>query len=58
MEYDWTPPRCSNCCLFGHKEEECKACVSNEKQNVVINDTVNPKSGENGSINEKVMDGA
>ncbi|PWA72494.1 Myc-type, basic helix-loop-helix (bHLH) domain-containing protein [Artemisia annua] len=29
--YDWTPPRCSHCCVFGHSDKMCKVCESNEE---------------------------
>ncbi|PWA86097.1 hypothetical protein CTI12_AA142600 [Artemisia annua] len=32
VKYDWTPPRCSNCCVYGHSDQVCKQCVSNEVQ--------------------------
>ncbi|PWA37114.1 zinc knuckle CX2CX4HX4C [Artemisia annua] len=31
VAYDWTPPRCSTCCVFGHTTMKCgKKCVNEE----------------------------
>lgn len=23
VEYEWKPPRCAHCCIFGHETSEC-----------------------------------
>ncbi|PWA49031.1 ATPase, F1/V1/A1 complex, alpha/beta subunit, Zinc knuckle CX2CX4HX4C [Artemisia annua] len=32
VEYDWTPPRCSHCCVFGDSDKMCKICDNSEAQ--------------------------
>ncbi|XP_021969495.1 uncharacterized protein LOC110864661 [Helianthus annuus] len=27
VEYEWKPPRCAHCCVFGHDSEECAKCI-------------------------------
>nr|XP_043615889.1 uncharacterized protein LOC122587788 [Erigeron canadensis] len=27
VEYEWKPPRCSHCCVFGHLTDQCPKCV-------------------------------
>uniref|UniRef100_A0A251TX26 Putative ATPase, F1/V1/A1 complex, alpha/beta subunit, Zinc knuckle CX2CX4HX4C n=1 Tax=Helianthus annuus TaxID=4232 RepID=A0A251TX26_HELAN len=27
VEYEWKPPRCAHCCVFGHDSEECPKCI-------------------------------
>ncbi|PWA45870.1 hypothetical protein CTI12_AA512370 [Artemisia annua] len=29
--YDWQPPRCSECCVFGHMDHQCKKHVTENK---------------------------
>ncbi|PWA51426.1 zinc knuckle CX2CX4HX4C [Artemisia annua] len=46
VEFDWYPPRCAICCIFGHNDQKCG------KKN---NEEVNTKPKEVNSNNEKNM---
>nr|GFB10490.1 hypothetical protein [Tanacetum cinerariifolium] len=64
VEYEWKPPRCSNCLVFGHATEQCPKRVkvvlhtsvphSNEKSTTIDGDgfttVVNHKSKEKGAV--------
>ncbi|MDV3153233.1 MAG: hypothetical protein Q8755_02490, partial [Candidatus Phytoplasma australasiaticum] len=31
VEYEWTPPRCNECCVFGHTNSSCPKKISQTK---------------------------
>ncbi|PWA92918.1 zinc knuckle CX2CX4HX4C [Artemisia annua] len=33
VEFDWTPPRCATCCIFGHTDQKCGKKISVEETN-------------------------
>jgi len=35
VEYEWTPPRCAQCCVFGHGNKDCpkQICVTKPSPN-------------------------
>ncbi|PWA53713.1 hypothetical protein CTI12_AA394610 [Artemisia annua] len=55
--YDWTPPRCSHCCVFGHSDKMCKFCVSNEVPKDVNNTVESSTDKENKSEEGNKNDG-
>ncbi|PWA74874.1 zinc knuckle CX2CX4HX4C [Artemisia annua] len=50
VKYDWIPPLCTECCVFGHCKVSCPTCV-NTKVNVEVEVSVNKKD------NSEVMEG-
>jgi len=38
VEYEWQPPRCSHCCVFGHWSEACPKQVRLEKKKAKVDD--------------------
>nr|XP_043612839.1 uncharacterized protein LOC122584837 [Erigeron canadensis] len=32
VEYEWSPPRCSGCCVFGHSDTQCPLVVTEVKK--------------------------
>ena len=54
VEYEWQPPRCSECKIFGHSDEHCPKHVQVTKDNVEDDEgfvTANRKGGK-----KKTMD--
>ncbi|XP_071728299.1 uncharacterized protein [Rutidosis leptorrhynchoides] len=39
IEYEWNPPRCSGCKVFGHKDDQCpKNVIVTKAQEIVVED--------------------
>ncbi|XP_071714579.1 uncharacterized protein [Rutidosis leptorrhynchoides] len=56
IEYEWKPPRCGGCKVFGHKDAQCRKAIPVPNVVVEINDRfkeVYRKMGKGGTKNNK-----